>query len=260
MLHRVGRKSYHNKLLPKLLRLFPDKVETFIDLFMGSGNVTFAMLGRAKYLYANDKEQEIFNLFQVVKDRPEELLMALRLMPQHDSLFQFWRKAQESDPIWRAVRFLFLSNFGYLGVGRTLRCRNGNEKRNLYQGIVKLSPLIDKIMFLCCDFREVLSVISWSNPEREKPRAFVYADPPYCGTGSNYAEDFTEEDTRDLFAVLVASGIRFAVSEYRHPVVMDCVQQYGLQVTSLGIKQSLKNRTEELVITNYNPQLRQLSF
>jgi DNA adenine methylase len=260
MLHRIGRKSYHNKLLPKLLSLFPAHIETFIDLFMGSGNITFAMLNRAKFLYANDKEAEIFNLFQVVKDQPEELLMALRLMPIHESLFQFWRKSQETDSVWRAVRFLLLSNFSYLGSGETLSCRNNHEKSLLYQEIADLSPMLDKIIFLCCDFREVLSAVSWRHPAREKAKSFIYADPPYCGVTGCYAESFKEEDTRDLFALLVESGIRFLVSEYRHPVVIDCAQRYGLSCVSVGVKQALKSREEEIVVMNYDPAIRQLAF
>lgn len=49
MLRRLGNKT---RLLPKLLEFFPNDIQTFIDMFMGSGAVTFAMVERCKYVIA----------------------------------------------------------------------------------------------------------------------------------------------------------------------------------------------------------------
>jgi DNA adenine methylase len=248
MLRRIGCKK---KLLPKLLDLFPARVGTFIDLFMGSGAVTFAMQERADFVFSNDNDEEVFNLFMVAKDRRDELLNALAIMPVHDALFQYWRHAQEPDPIWRAVRFLLLSNFGYLGKDETLNCRTGHNREILREGVGGLQGTLDKITFLCCDFREVLDKVSFRHPEREKPKAFIYADPPYLGTDHNYATGFAEKDTFDLFRILVESEMRFAISEFDHPTVLHLADVYKLRVTVIGQRQTLKNRQIEILITNY---------
>jgi DNA adenine methylase len=257
MLRRLGCKK---KLLPRLLDLFPAKVGTFIDLFMGTGAVTFAMQDRADFVFSNDNDAEVFNLFMVAKDRRADLLDALAMMPVHESLFQYWRHAQEPDPVWRSVRFLMLSNFGFLGGGVALRCLSGHDRETLRKEIDGLQDTLDKTMFLCCDFREVLNKVSFRHPEREKPMAFIYADPPYLGTGNNYQNGFTEQDTADLFRILVESGMRFALSEFAHPVVMELVNVYKLHVTYLGERRTLKNRQTELLITNYEPHPRQPSL
>jgi DNA adenine methylase len=251
MLRRLGCKK---KLIPKLLDLFPKQVGTFIDLFMGTGAVTFAMQERADFIFANDSDAEVFNLFQVAKDRREELLDALAMMPVHEALFQYWRQAQEPDPVWRAVRFLLLSNFSYLGHGETLRSRTGHDRATLRQNIENLQDTIDKITFLCCDFRDVLNKMSFRHPEREKPRAFIYADPPYLDCAHNYATGFSEQDTFDLFRILVESEMRFAISEFDHPTVLHLSEVYRLRVTVVGQRQTLKNRQTEVLITNYEPR------
>lgn len=254
MLRRLGCKK---KLMPKLLDLFPARVGTFIDLFMGTGAVTFAMQERADFIFSNDSDAEVFNLFMVAKDRREELLDALAMMPVHNALFQYWRHAQEADPVWRAVRFLLLSNFGHLGGGETLRCRAGHDRETLRRNIENLQDTLDKITFLCCDFREVLSRVGFCHPDREKPKAFIYADPPYLGTDHNYATGFTEQDAADLFRILTESGMRFAVSEFDHPIILHLADVYRLKVTVIGRRQTLKNRQTEILITNYEPRPKQ---
>ena len=251
MLRRIGCKK---KLRKQIIDLFAWPISTYIEFFMGTGAIAFEMVDRVDFIFANDNDAEVFNLFMVAKDRREDLLDALALMPVHEALFKYWKQAQEPDPIWRAVRFLMLSNMSYLGKGSTLNIRSEHGRELLRKEIEKLQGAFDKIMLLCCDFRAVLSKIGWRHPEREQPQAFIYADPPYLGTENNYQNGFTEQDTADLFRVLVDSGMRFALSEFSHPVVIELATAHKLCVTVLGERQTLKNRQTEILITNYEPK------
>ncbi len=248
MLRRLGNKS---KLLSKLLPLFPEKVTTFIDMFMGSGAVSFAMADRCKYVIANDIDDDIFNLFMVVKERKQELIEAIESMPVHESLFKYWSQTQEHDNVWKAARFLMLSNFGFLGISTMFFGPISNTKELLLQGIDKPPA---NIRFMSCDFKKVVSHLSFK-PDRPKQKkyTFIYADPPYLGTHNNYKQGFTLEDTRDLFDILTDSGLRFAVSEFENPVVIAIAEEHGLHITSLGERQTLKSRNTEILITNYEP-------
>jgi len=260
MLRRLGNKS---RLLPKLLPLFPENITTFIDMFMGSGAVTFAMVDRAHSIIANDKDAEVFNLFMMLKNRKEELIEIIETMPVHETLFQHWKTFQEYDQVWRATRFLMLSNFGYLGKPDILAFYydGTNPKINLLQNINNSFKQMQTVSFMCCDFHEVLSKIpDHKHRPLSKKNSFIYADPPYIGTGDNYQESFTENDTRDLFSILTSSGIRFALSEFRHPLVIALAEEHGLHITSLGERRNLKNRREEILITNYQPERRQGSL
>jgi DNA adenine methylase len=258
MLRRLGNKK---KLLPKLLDLFPDNITTFIDMFMGSGAVTFAMENRVNRIIANDVDNNVFTLFLVVKENKTKLLENLDSLPIHETLFKHWKDSEEQDPIWKATRFLMLSNLSYLGNSDTLSfCVQADHKKKIYNDVLE-TVLRTHVKFMCCDFREVLPKISWNynNRPNNKDNAFIYSDPPYLNTTNNYTEGFTEADSTDLFEILVNSGIRFAMSEFDHPFILGKAKEYGLHVTSLGERRNLKNRRTEILVTNYNPARKQMT-
>lgn len=253
LIRRLGNKS---KMLPALCSYFPDNIVTFIDMFMGSGAVSFAMLDRAKYVIANDKDEDIFNVFLAVKEHPDELLDAILTMPIHESLFKYWKTHHETECVWRAARFLMLSNFGLYGKPDTLNFGQCNPKEILLANIHAMLEKVSTVQFMSCDFRDVLGKIAVRH-ECDMKQWFAYADPPYLETDNNYSASFTAQDTQELFDLLVNSGMRFAVSEFAHPVVMECAARHGLYVTNLGERQNLKNRRTELLITNYQTFPRQ---
>lgn len=250
MLRRLGSKR---RLIPQLLQCFPAQIDAFIDLFFGTGAVSFAMLDRVQYIFANDNDADIFNLFIVLKERREELEQAMRRLPAHEALFKHWKTQEERDPVWRACRFLFFSNFGYLGQPETMRHDKHHARACLLRDLDRAFELIQQIDFFCCDFRDALKKLHWRHPAREMPRAFIYADPPYLHTGNNYAAGFTLADTADLFALLTQSGMRFAISEFDAPDILDLAAAHGLRVQKLTERRNLKNRRVELLITNYDP-------
>lgn len=223
----------------------------WIEPFFGAGGLFFAK-PKAERNIVNDLDGEVYNLFCVVKDRPQDLEEAWSSMPLHEELWKHWKVATPADPVWRAVRFLFRSNFGYMGKPQTLRLNSKNAKRSLQDRILATRDALYDVEFTSCDFRTMLGRIPLSPREREL--AYVYADPPYLGTGNNYGEaaKWGEQDTRDLVRTLVASGLRFGMSEFDHPVVVELAMEHGLHVVDLGERKNLGNRRTELLITNAN--------
>ena len=65
---------------------------------------------KAKFNIVNDLDSDVFNLFQVVSNQKEELEAQYKLMPIHSDLLEYWKKNNETEPIKKALRFLFLSN------------------------------------------------------------------------------------------------------------------------------------------------------
>ena len=47
-------------------------------------------------------------------NQKEELEKAFYMMPIHSDLLEYWKKNQETEPIKKALRFLFLSNWTLL--------------------------------------------------------------------------------------------------------------------------------------------------
>ena len=259
MLNRLGNKS---KLLPQLLPLFPARIMTFVDLFAGSLSVSVAMLDRAKYVISNDYDSDVSNLFEIWRTRPDELADALAVVPYHADILQRWKKSDEPDPLWRAVAFVYKSNFTLMSKGETLKLGQGSPRQITLQAIREGFERIQRIHFMSCDFRECLSKICWRH-ERDKGQAFIFGDPPYLNTehdSYNMAQPWSLNDTQDLFEMLSKSGMRFAVSEFDSPEILELARKHGLRVHRIGERRNLNNRRTELLITNYETHKAQASL
>lgn len=244
LLTRHGNKS---KIAKQIQNYFPIHKQ-YIELFFGAGGMFFNK-PKAKFNIVNDNDSDVYNLFDVALNHKEKLIDLFRQTPIHENLWNYWRENRESDPIRGALRFLILSNFGYLG-GLNLAYKQTNTSELILKHLDETQKHLFGVVFMNCDFREVLPKISFRT-EREKEKAFVYADPPYLGTKGKYQTNFSKNDTLDLFDTLEKSGIRFAVSEFDNPFVLDEAKRRNLNIIDIGERVNLKNRRNEILITNY---------
>lgn len=245
VLSRLGNKQ---KIASKIIKHFPAHT-SYIELFFGAGGMFFNK-PLAKYNYCNDFDNNVYNLWHVFQFRNDELYDAVENLPIHITLWSEFRKYIADDKILQAALFLLYSNFGFLGKPETLRYDLGNTKRNLLNNIKskKLHEKLSNVIFTCCDFREAMNKHGITNPDT----AFVYADPPYLNTTDNYSNSFKVEDTQDLFQVLIDSKMKFAISEFNNPIVVDIAKTHNLNVIEIGERKTLGNRNTEILITNYN--------
>lgn len=246
ILTRLGNKR---KLAAKLLPHFPPH-EIYVEPFFGAGGMFFNK-PKAKYNILNDLDREVFNLFNCVLHCREQLEAAWVAMPVHQELWDRWRKGEvPEDPILRACRFLFLSNFGFLGKAQTMRYMSGNTKRLVLDRMDNVWGMLWDAEFGCQDFRELFRRIP-ALTKGEQARAFIYADPPYLGCAHNYQSGFTAKDCADLFSTLQGTGARWAMSEFDHPEIIALAASHALNVLRIGERKNLKNRRVEILITNY---------
>lgn len=253
ILRRLGNKK---KIAKKIQAYFPPH-KIYIEPFFGSGGMFFNK-PKAKYNIVNDLDSDVFNLFMVVMNRKEELLEAFKMMPIHQDLLKYWMKNKETEPIRKALRFLFLSNCTYLGKGDCIVYKaSSNEKDILYSNIEMVKKMLNNVKFNNIDFANFLLKISFpkldfGKPSKQKEQAFIYCDPPYLQTTDNYSNSFTEEDAERLFNSLEKTGCKFAYSEFDHPFIIEQANQRGLNVIEIGERQNLKNRRTEILVTNYS--------
>ena len=253
MLRRLGNKS---RVAKSIIKHFPEH-RIYVEPFFGAGGMYFNK-PKAKYNILNDLDDDVFNLFMVTKTRKDKLIEYLEETPFSQSLFNYWRTHKEEDEVAKAVRFLFLSNFGFLGAGSTF-CTNDRKPfkvllKNIY-GVEDFS----RAKFTNLDFRELLKSISIDD-ENNWFKTFIYNDPPYLETANNYStETWKEEDVVDLFNVnmeMAKRGCKFAISEFNHPFVLEQAKEHGLEVIEIGERKNLKNRRNEILIVNYDsPEL-----
>lgn len=245
ILSRLGNKR---RIATDIIQHFPQH-KTFVDMFFGAGGLFFNK-PLSEHNICNDIDDDIFNLWQVVQSDRVELIKQLQLLPISERIFKYYKNNKETDPVKKAVRFLFLSNFGYMGESETLLFGCANEKGVIESRIEKTFVFLSKVRFMCCDFKDVFSKLKFRS-DSERLNTLIYADPPYLGTTNNYQQGFKEQDTIDLFSGLVDSKIRFALSEFDHPSVLELAKHHNLEVITIGERQNMKNRRTEILVVNY---------
>lgn len=249
VLNRIGNKA---KLAKKIVPLFPEH-KTFVDLFFGAGGMFFNK-PKAQYNICNDIDENVSNFWQVIanmvaKDSKDRFVKELINLPIHTSLWKKYQKTQFEDPIMKAVFFCFYSNFGFMGKTETMNIKSSNNQKNIIlKSIDAVSECIADVQWANFDFRKLLKSISFIT---DRANTFIYADPPYLGARGNYSHYLKENDTVDLFDVLVDSGCKFAISEFNNPIILKLAKQRKLQVIEICERQTLGNRQTEILIVNY---------
>ncbi len=226
----------------------------YLENFFGAGGLFFNK-PLAKYNILNDINSDVFNCFNVTIQNGDKLIDLIETAPYSQELFNKFRdEPAPQDPFLKALRFLFLSNYSYLGGGETLKFGSESHKKRLILKIKEFlkSDYIEHSQFTNCDFRKFIQKICFS----KKKKYFLYSDPPYFGTENNYNEDLSwmkwkEQDVVDLFESNIASGLKFAISEFDHPFILETAKKYNLNIINICERQNLKNRANEILITNY---------
>jgi DNA adenine methylase len=250
ILRRLGNKK---QLAKKIQAYFP-KHKIYIEPFFGAGGMFFNK-PKAHHNIVNDLDSDVFNLFQVVMNRKEELEKAFHIMPIHSDLLEYWNNNQETDPIKKALRFLLLSNFTYLGQGVTLSFKSTKTEyqRNFKKNLKEIHDKLFEVSFNNTDCISFIKNISFKKDGRnDENKTFIYCDPPYLNTGNNYSDGFTQQDSLDLFNTLEQTKCKWAMSEYDHPFILEQAKQRGLSIIEIGERKSLKNRSTEILVTNYS--------
>jgi DNA adenine methylase len=253
ILRRLGNKK---KIAKEIQKYFPPH-KIYIEPFFGAGGMFFNK-PKAKYNIVNDLDSDVFNLFQVVMNQKEELEKAFYMMPIHSDLLEYYINNEETEPIKKAIRFLFLSNLTHLGGGQSIKCSFGNDKDILLKNIDFTFDFINDVKFINCDFKRFIEKYISFRDEDERAKALIYCDPPYLGTNDNYSNSFTEEQSESLFNTLEETKCKFAMSEFDHPFILEQAKQRGLNVIIIGERQNLKNRRTEILVTNYENRQKEL--
>jgi len=247
ILNRLGKKS---KIADKVQAYFPPH-KTYIEPFFGAGGMYFNK-PKAQYNILNDLDSDVSNLFWCVINRKDELAEAFDLVPFHVDLLDHWKQNQETDPIKKALRFLFLSNFTYMGKMGTLKFSSRlNPKDVFFNNLDFCKRHLEGALFNNSDSVRFLKSISFKE-QKDIEKSFVYCDPPYLGTENNYSSGFSEKDCVELLDCLQSvKGLKFAYSEFDNPFILAQAEQRGLFVNNIGERLNIKNRRTEILITNY---------
>jgi DNA adenine methylase len=226
----------------------------YAEPFFGSGAVYFNK-PRAQYNFLNDLDSEVTNAYDMLISHKDELVHYLKMTPYSQDYYKRVLKFEHKNNIERAVMFIVLSNWSFLGKHGTLGVNDCNKKT---MTLNKLEDCYKKLVaneaqFTNVCFRKFFKTISIRR-ERSLKESFAFIDPPYLDTSNTYnTPKWTAQDSSDLFEVSVNSGWLFGICEFDHTYILELAEKFKLKVNVIGERQNLKNRRTEIFITNYEP-------
>ena len=274
-LNYVGGKF---KLLPQILPLFPDNINTFYDMFCGGCNVGVNI--KANKIVCNDKEQVVINLMNDWKQINSN--QALRLLKETIDKYKLSKTNEEGfknirndynrgEQSWHMFYAMLTNAFNYqirfnkngeynMPFGRNRSYFNPTLKSRFVKFINRLNNI--NIEFLNKDFR-------YLEPKELNDKDFVYFDPPYLVTCAAYNEkdgwnQRNDIDLMNLCDRLNDNNVKFAISNVfeskgkSNDMLKKWSNKYNVYHLNntyancnYHTKNKSKNNTDEVLITNY---------
>ncbi|MCH4170779.1 MAG: DNA adenine methylase [Lactobacillus sp.] len=260
------------QLLPQLSQFIPSNYERYYEPFVGGGALLFSLA--PDKVTINDMNAELIQVYQVIKENPEELLRLLEHHASHNTK-EYYLEIRNLDrdgtidqmsAVERSARILYMLRVDFNGLYRVNKKgqfnvpygRNKNPKIANRDNIMAVSNYFNKIdiEFLNTDFE--------NSVQTANKRDFVYFDPPYIPLTltsdftSYTANGFTlkdQERLRNLFFELAKSGTYVMLSnsdtQLTRELYADANIHEALASRSINSNGKKRGKIGELIITSY---------
>ena len=253
-------------LLPTIEKFMPpkDQINRYIEPFVGGGALFFHLQHPVSILA--DSNQELIEVYRVVKENVEELIQALKVHRNEKDYFYEVRarKPEDLTPIERASRFIFLNKTCFNGLYRVNSKGQFNVPFGRYknpricdeEGLRAASLALRNSTLLVGDFEQTLS--------KAKPTDFVYLDPPYhpisaTSSFTSYTSDKFEESEQerlaDIYSELVNRGCFVMLSNSDTPLIRKLYKDFSINEIqanrAISSKADGRGKIGELLIINY---------
>lgn len=265
LLKWVGGKG---QLLNDIRPLIPKKYGKFIEPFFGGGAVFFSLQPNQSVIA--DSNDELVNLYQIVKTHPKQLINLLKKFNHSEEDFYAIRGQDRAklSPLQMAARTIYLNRTCFNGLYRVNKKGQFNVPFGRYvnpkicdiENIFACSSLLQNTNILCSDYKKTLH-------DHAKEGDLIFLDPPYLPI-SEYSdfkrytkEQFYEEDHIELAAEvkrLHELGCHVILTNSNHPLVHELYGNFKIEVikTRRNINSDSTKRVGEDVIVNIPPKKR----
>jgi DNA adenine methylase len=171
-------------LAPALIRLIPRVFGQYIEPFVGSGALFFALQPDRAVL--SDTNEQLIECYQEVRDNCDEVIAELGRLRNSKLDYYRNRKANPTQPAARAARFIYLIKLAFNGIYRVNRSTGRfnvpygwrTEREVLHEDQLKAaSRILRHVQTVHCDFEHALKTA--------KSGDLVYLDPPYTLAHTN---------------------------------------------------------------------------
>ncbi|PWK05072.1 DNA adenine methylase [Tumebacillus permanentifrigoris] len=198
--------------------------KSYIEPFGGAAHVIAAKPRVSLEVY-NDIDGVVVNFIMTAIEEPERLARACAPIPYSRHLYETWKtQPLPVERFARAVRYFYMNRCGIAKGNRREVSNTGWRHSTMpgqnpavgYQTAVRriedFSLRMTGVQIERKDFREIIQ-------RYDHEDALFYIDPPYIGKEKWYAGNFTEDDHRDLAALLQQIKGKAIVSYYDDPLL-----------------------------------------
>lgn len=256
-----GKKS----LRELIVNLFPLYYERYIEVFGGAGWILFHKNPGNDFEVYNDFNSLLVNLYRCVRDKPNELIDALRYCLNSREDFDYVKNCLARDSpatdVQKAAWFYQLIRYSYAS-GLTSFGSQPHDIWGNFPLIEQAHRRLAKVVIENKDFEKLIR-------QYDRPVSFFYCDPPYFETEGYYknvGEDgFTEKDHIRLRDTLMNAQGKFLLSYNDCEFVRGLYDAPGIQIDAYTRINNIKQRYDggaqfpEILIANYDMQERGLS-
>ena len=259
------------QLLDDLTPLFPKRITSYCEPFLGGGAVLFKL--QPDIAYVNDINSELIQMYEVIRDNVDELIA---LLGEHSNEEEHFYRVRDWDrdkkqyeqltEVQKAARVIYLNKTCYNGLFRVNNAGEFNTPFGHYKNpnIVN-EPVLRavssyfgraQVTFSSVDYAQVLADV-----EKE---TFVYLDPPYdpvSGTANftSYAKGgFDRQEQirlRQCCDELNRHGIKFMLSHSATDFIIDQYAAYNITIVkakrAINSDGTKRGQVDEVVVRNY---------
>lgn len=239
--------------------------KSYLEPFFGSGAVFFKK-SPSKIETINDLDDDIVNLFQVIRKWPEELQSAISLTPYSRAEYNnAFKKNINDDEVERARKFMIrsLQSHGF-------RLNEKSGWKNDVQGREKsycvshwcdipriISLATERLRQVQIEQMDAVELIKRFNYEN----VFIYLDPPYVlstRTRKQYNHEMSDEDHIVLLETILQSKAKIMISGYYSDLYNEYLKDWNVMEFKATAEHGLK-RTEVLWM-NYKNEMTVFDF
>ncbi|MBB1537410.1 MAG: DNA adenine methylase [Bacteroidia bacterium] len=260
------------QLMPEIRKMLPNGVANhpYYEPFIGGGALFFELLPKRAVI--NDYNEELINVYTVIRDNPSELIEDLK---RHKNTAEYFYKIRAIDrqPLFsnltrieRASRIIYLNKTCYNGLYRVNNAGEFNSPFGRYKNpnivnepvIKAVSKYLNssQIQISSCDYALILKDIPTDS--------FVYLDPPYhpiseSSSFTGYVQGGWDEGDqlrlRDVCNRLRDNGIKFLLSNSASDFIREIYSDYNIHIVqakrSVNSNSSRRGQVDEFLIRNY---------
>ena len=266
------------KLLPQILPLFPQNINTFVDMFAGGLDVSLNV--RANNIICNDINNYVIGIYEEMKQHQiddllqniQDIILAYNLSKTNKdgyvTLRRNYNETRNPLELFVLVCYGFNHQFRFNNKGEfnnPFGVNRSSYNQQIENNLRNLHEKIHTMTFSANNFRQM-------NLQQLQAGDFVYADPPYrisCGSyndGKRGFEGWSEQDDLALFEILDElneRNIHFALSNViehkgqQNILLNEWRQRYHTHFLNANYSNSnyqckdKETRTVEVLITNY---------